>query len=289
MIRWIETEKGKQPFTLAQVIRHEPEGPNKASMIFFKVYPYDTLLLMDLEPLFYEAGNKYYRLVGKDRMVWINTQSWASKHYNKSKGKNLDFNKHGGVIHFSGKVIQSGEDLWVDANIPIQIMNVHEKLPEKEEYIQKETGGLRVANIIPIEDANIKVDKKEIDKIKAIKAEIPEVWKEQTEPSKEKTQTKKYPEGHFVKKWTGIGIAIFSGLGIPISIFTGNPALIGVGPAIGVGIGIAIGQNIENRYKKEGKIRQLTKKEQEKKTRTITIALLIIGAILFAILLSKLF
>jgi len=29
---------------------------------------------------------------------------------------------------------------------------------------------------------------------------------------------KKYPEGHFVGMWMGIGVAIFSGLRIPLSI-----------------------------------------------------------------------
>jgi len=45
---------------------------------------------------------------------------------------------------------------------------------------------------------------------------------------------KKYPEGHFVGMWMGIGMAIFSGLGIPFSILTGNTGLIGIGPAVGV-------------------------------------------------------
>jgi len=65
---------------------------------------------------------------------------------------------------------------------------------------------------------------------------------------------KKYPEGHFVGMWMGIGTAIFSGLGIPLSIATGNTGLIGIGPAVGVSFGLAIGSSIEAKYKKEGKI-----------------------------------
>jgi hypothetical protein len=76
---------------------------------------------------------------------------------------------------------------------------------------------------------------------------------------------KKYPEGHFKKLWMGIGIAIFSMFGIPLSIATGSYGFIGIGPAIGVSFGLAIGQSIENKYKKEGKIRPLTEEEQNRK------------------------
>jgi hypothetical protein len=31
-------------------------------------------------------------------------------------------------------------------------------------------------------------------------------------------KNEKYPEGHFVGIWMGIGIAIFSGVGVPLSI-----------------------------------------------------------------------
>jgi hypothetical protein len=76
---------------------------------------------------------------------------------------------------------------------------------------------------------------------------------------------KKYPEGHFVGMWMGIGITIFSGLGIPLSITTGNTGLIGIGPALGVAFGLAIGSSIEAKHKKEGRIRPLT--EEKKKRR----------------------
>ena len=65
---------------------------------------------------------------------------------------------------------------------------------------------------------------------------------------------KKYPEGHFVGMWMGIGIALFAGFGVPLSIILDNPGFIGIGPGLGVGFGLAIGQAIENKYKKEGRI-----------------------------------
>ncbi len=85
----------------------------------------------------------------------------------------------------------------------------------------------------------------------------------------------------------GIGIAIFSGIGIPLSIATGNPGLIGIGPALGVAFGLAIGSSIEDKYKKEGKIRPLTKEDKnERKILVIAgIAVLMIGLVTFLILL----
>ncbi len=102
-------------------------------------------------------------------------------------------------------------------------------------------------------------------------------------------KNKKYPEGHFIGMWIGIGIAIFSGLGIPLSIAMKIPGLIGIGPAIGVAIGVAIGQSIETKYKNEGKIRPLTK--EEKKNRKIAvfagISILILGFTVFLLLLLR--
>ena len=51
-------------------------------------------------------------------------------------------------------------------------------------------------------------------------------------------KNKKYPEGHFLGMWMGIGIAIFTGVGVPISIATKNLGLIGIGPAIGIAFGL---------------------------------------------------
>jgi len=97
---------------------------------------------------------------------------------------------------------------------------------------------------------------------------------------------KKYPEGHFVWMWMGIGIAIFSGIGIPLSIVSENPGLIGIGPAIGVAFGLAVGSSIEARYQKEGKIRPLSEKEKKRKKIGITagIVILSLSALIFLIL-----
>ena len=103
-----------------------------------------------------------------------------------------------------------------------------------------------------------------------------------------KDKEKKYPEGHFLGMWMGIGIAIFSGLGIPISIVTKNTGFIGIGPALGIAFGLAVGQSIENKYRLEGKIRPLTDSEKKRKKYAVFlgIVLLIIGIIL-ALLLIK--
>ena len=101
-------------------------------------------------------------------------------------------------------------------------------------------------------------------------------------------ENKKYPEGHFVGMWMGIGIAIFAGLGIPLSIILEIPWIIAIGPAVGVAFGLAIGSSIESKHKKEGKIRPLT--EDEKKKRKMFV---IIGSMVFivglVILLLRLF
>jgi uncharacterized oligopeptide transporter (OPT) family protein len=80
----------------------------------------------------------------------------------------------------------------------------------------------------------------------------------------------KYAEGHFI----GLGIAFGLLFGLPLSLAIGNPGLIGIGLPIGLAIGIAV----EEKYKKEGKIRPLTK-EEKKTQKTLTIA----GIIIFAL------
>ena len=102
-----------------------------------------------------------------------------------------------------------------------------------------------------------------------------------------KEKNKKYPEGHFIGMWMGIGIAIFSGLGIPLSIILKSLGLIGVWPALGVAFGLAIGSAIESKYKKEGKIRPLTEDERKKKKIRVTwgVALLAISALTALIIL----
>ena len=100
-------------------------------------------------------------------------------------------------------------------------------------------------------------------------------------------EDKKYPEGHFLGMWMGIGIAIFSGIGIPLSIATDNPGFIGIGPAIGVVFGLAIGQSIENKYKEKGRIRPLTEFEIKRKKIAIAagITILTLGVLIFFLLL----
>jgi len=41
-------------------------------------------------------------------------------------------------------------------------------------------------------------------------------------------KNKKYPEGHFMGMWMGIGIAIFSGVGVSLSIVLKIQGLIGL-------------------------------------------------------------
>ena len=80
---------------------------------------------------------------------------------------------------------------------------------------------------------------------------------------------RKYPEGHFLGMWMGIGIALFSGIGVPLSVALKNPGLLGIGPALGIAIGLSVGQSIESKYKKEGKIRPLTEDEKKKRRRLV--------------------
>lgn len=90
---------------------------------------------------------------------------------------------------------------------------------------------------------------------------------------------KKYPEGHFVGMWMGIGIAIFSGIGVPLSVLLKTPGLMAIGPAAGVAFGLALGESIETKYKKEGRIRPLTREEKNQRRLLVVagIALFLIG------------
>jgi len=98
----------------------------------------------------------------------------------------------------------------------------------------------------------------------------------------------KYPEGHFVGMWIGIGVAIFSGIGVSLSTALESPGLLGIGPAIGIAFGAAIGQSIESKHKKEGRIRPLTEDEKKKRKRLVIagICVLVLGLLVF---LSRLF
>ncbi len=98
----------------------------------------------------------------------------------------------------------------------------------------------------------------------------------------------KYPEGHFVGMWMGIGIALFSGIGVPLSIALKIPGLMGIGPALGVAFGLSIGQSIESKHKKEGKIRPLTEDEKKKRKRLVFagISVLVLGFVVVLLRLS---
>lgn len=102
-----------------------------------------------------------------------------------------------------------------------------------------------------------------------------------------KKENKKYPEGHFVGMWMVIGMIMFSGFGLVLSISTDNPGLIGIGPAIGMVFGLSIGTSIEDKMKKQGKIRPLTKKEKKRKKRAFIVGLiaLALGIVVFLVLL----
>lgn len=78
----------------------------------------------------------------------------------------------------------------------------------------------------------------------------------------------KFPEGHFM----GLGIATFMPIGIAIGLALDNIAL---GIPIGLAIGVAIGSAWENKAKKEGKLRPLTKKEKELKRKSALLGFLI--------------
>lgn len=93
----------------------------------------------------------------------------------------------------------------------------------------------------------------------------------------------KYPEGHFLGMWTGIGIAMFTAIGIPLSIALKIPGLIGIGPAIGVAFGLSLGQSIESKYKREGKIRPLTEDEKKKRKMLVIagISVFVLGLLIF--------
>lgn len=78
-------------------------------------------------------------------------------------------------------------------------------------------------------------------------------------------EIRQYSEGHFIGKWMGIWIVIFSGIGILLAIVLNLPWLITFAPAMGIIFGLAIGLSVESKYKKEGKIRPLTEDELKKR------------------------
>ncbi len=100
-------------------------------------------------------------------------------------------------------------------------------------------------------------------------------------------ENKQYPEGHFVGMWIGIGIGIFTGFGVAISIALNMSGFLGIGTAIGVSVGVAIGSSIEEKHKKEGRIRPLTEEEIKRRNNLVItgISILVLGVAVFLLLL----
>ena len=98
-------------------------------------------------------------------------------------------------------------------------------------------------------------------------------------------EEEKLPEGHFINQWTAIGIALGAGLGVPIGLVIGNPGLFGIGLPVGLAVGVAVGTSLENKAKKQGRIRPLTP-EEERRKRTgvhIMVGLLVMGLLTAAL------
>lgn len=89
---------------------------------------------------------------------------------------------------------------------------------------------------------------------------------------------KEYPEGQLVAMWIGIGIALFAGVGVVFATATDNPGLIGIGPALGVAVGAGIGTGLQNKARREGRIRELAPTERRRQRRALWIG----GVILLA-------
>jgi hypothetical protein len=89
--------------------------------------------------------------------------------------------------------------------------------------------------------------------------------------------------------WMGLGIAMFCGVGVPLAIVTGNFGLIGIGPAVGVAFGAAVGRAVEDKHRRQGRIRPLSEPERRRRRSRTTWALVsvLIGVALFVVLLLR--
>lgn len=83
----------------------------------------------------------------------------------------------------------------------------------------------------------------------------------------------RYPEGHFVALGLVFGICV----GLPFGILVGNIAF---GPAIGLAAGLLIGALVEDKYRKAGRIRVLTKKERVEEGGVLKLILIVVLSIL---------
>ena len=101
-------------------------------------------------------------------------------------------------------------------------------------------------------------------------------------------EIKTYPQGHFLGLGMALGILASLLVGFTISIVFEMPELLGLWPAVGVIIGLVSGKLIEDKYKREGKIRPVTEAEEKKRKKAVKIAvfagvlalILIIGILL---------
>ncbi|NVJ84983.1 MAG: hypothetical protein HWE15_01690 [Algoriphagus sp.] len=88
-------------------------------------------------------------------------------------------------------------------------------------------------------------------------------------------EKKTFPQGYFILMGTLLGLPI----GIAFSLAIGNFAFVGTGMAIGLPIGIAL----EEKYKKEGRIRKDQPGQKETKKKVL---FLIVGITLALVILT---
>jgi len=83
----------------------------------------------------------------------------------------------------------------------------------------------------------------------------------------------KYPEGHFIALGLVFGICV----GLPLGVLVGNIAF---GPSIGLAAGLLIGALVEDKYRKAGKIRGLSKGERVDERGLLKMILVVVLSIL---------
>ncbi len=80
------------------------------------------------------------------------------------------------------------------------------------------------------------------------------------------------PKGYFIKRSMGMGILIFGVFGFLVQTLTGVQYIFLPGMVAGMAIGLLMGFIIEGKKNEEGKIRDLTIKEQKNQKIRIIIA-----------------
>ena len=99
------------------------------------------------------------------------------------------------------------------------------------------------------------------------------------------TKSKQFPKGHFVNKWMGIGMGVFTVAFFPVLIAMDKVNFIALLPAFGMSIGLSIGFSIEKKQERLGNIRPLNEEEKKRKRIGVIIglALLIAGLVTFVL------